>query len=61
MVKSFGPLVQRTVHVQLISVAFEPSVLCVWEIYALENAVFYIAVYGPYKPVYMYATRNVQT
>ena len=35
---------------QLISGAFEHSVLHVWEIYALENAVFYIAVYGPYKP-----------
>ena len=35
---------------QLISAAFELSVLCVWEIYALENAVFDIAVYGPYKP-----------
>ena len=35
-------------QLQLISVAFEHSVLCVWEIYALENAVFCIAVYGPY-------------
>ena len=26
-------------------------VLRIWEIYALENAVFYIAVYGPYKPI----------
>ena len=33
--------------VQLISAAFE---LHVWEIYALENVVFYIAVYEPYKP-----------
>ena len=30
--------------------AFEHSVLCVLEIYALENAVIYIAVYGLYKP-----------
>ena len=29
------------------------------EIYALENVVFCIAVYGPYKPIH--ATRNVQT
>ena len=29
-------------HVQLISGAFEHSVLRVWEIYALENSVFYI-------------------
>ena len=29
--------------VQLISGAFEHSVLRVWEIYALENVVFYIA------------------
>ena len=28
----------------------EHSVLRVREIYALENAVFCIAVYGPYKP-----------
>ena len=27
--------------------ALEHSVLHVWEIYALENAVFCIAVYGP--------------
>ena len=32
------------------SAAFEHSVLRVWEIYALENVVFCIAVYGPYKP-----------
>ena len=32
------------------TVAFEHSVLHVWEIYALENAVLCIAVYGPYKP-----------
>ena len=30
--------------------AFEHSVLHVQEIYALENVVLYIAVYGPYKP-----------
>ena len=36
--------------VQLISVVFEISVLRVREIYALESAVFCIAVYGPYKP-----------
>ena len=35
---------------QLISAAFEHSMLRVWEIYALENSVFYIAVYGTYKP-----------
>ena len=35
---------------QLISGAFEHSMLHVWEIYALENAVLYIAVYVPYKP-----------
>ena len=29
---------------------FEHSVLRVQEVYAWENAVFYIAVYGPYKP-----------
>ena len=34
----------------LISAAFEHSMLCVQEMYALENAVFYIAVYGSYKP-----------
>ena len=34
---------------QLISVVFEHSVLCVQEIYALDNVVFCIAVYGPYK------------
>ena len=33
---------------QLISAAFEH--LCVWEIYAWDNVVLYIAVYGPYKP-----------
>ena len=36
--------------VLLISAAFEHSVLHVWEIYALENVVLYIAVYGLYKP-----------
>ena len=40
----------------LISGAFEHSVLCVQEI---QNAVFYTAVYGPYKPIY--GTQNVQT
>ena len=39
-----------SIWVQLISVAFEHSVLRVQEIYALENAVFCIAVYGLYKP-----------
>ena len=34
----------------VISGVFEYSVLHIWEIYALENAVFYIVVYGPYKP-----------
>ena len=34
---------------ELISAAFEHSVLRVWEIYVLENAVFYIAVYWEYK------------
>ena len=37
-------------YVQLISAAFEHSVLRVQEIYVLEKAVFYIAVYGPFKP-----------
>ena len=36
--------------VYICTVAFEHSVFRVLEIYALENAVFYIAVYGPYKP-----------
>ena len=45
--------------IQLISAAFEHSVLCVQEIYALENVVLYIAVYGPYEPIY--AMQNVQT
>ena len=35
--------------IKLISGAFEHSVLCVLEIYALENLVYYIAVYN--KPV----------
>ena len=35
--------------VQLISGAFEHSVLRVQEIYALENVVFTIAIYGLYK------------
>ena len=30
------------------TVDFEHSVLRVWEIYALDNVVFYIAVYGAY-------------
>ena len=34
----------------MISGAFEHFMLRVWEIYALENAVFYIAVYGSYNP-----------
>ena len=29
--------------------AFEHSVLRIWEMYALENVVFYIAAYGAYK------------
>ena len=33
-----------------ISAVFKHSVLRLWEIYALENVVFYIAVYGPHKP-----------
>ena len=37
-------------HVQLISAAFEHSMLRVWEIYALENAMVYITLYGLYKP-----------
>ena len=37
-------------HVQLISAALEHFVLRALEIYALENAMFYIAVYLPYKP-----------
>ena len=35
----------------LISVASEHSVLRVRDVYALEIAVFCIAVYGPYKPI----------
>ena len=35
---------------QLILGVCEHSMLRVWEDYALENAVFYIAVYGAYKP-----------
>ena len=41
-------------QIQLISVAFEHSMLCIREIYALENVVFYIAVYGPYKLYFPY-------
>ena len=33
----------------MISGPFEHSMLRVWKIYALENAVLYIAVYGLYK------------
>ena len=44
---------------QLISGPFEHSLLHVREINALENAVFHIAVYGPYK-FNIYTTRNVQ-
>ena len=40
----------RKYGTQLISAVFEHSVLCVWEIYAWENVMFYIAVYGRYKP-----------
>ena len=36
--------------VQLMSAAFEHSMLHVPEICALENVVFYIVVYGAYKP-----------
>ena len=35
---------------RLVSGALEHSVLCVQEIYAWDNVVLYIAVYGPYKP-----------
>ena len=42
-----------TYIIQLIS---EHSVLHVREIYALDNVMFYIAVYGPYK----HGIRNVQ-
>ena len=54
-----------TSQLQLISVAFEHSVLRVREIYALVNVVFCIAVYGPYSHTNhkfpIYATRYVQT
>ena len=43
-------IVITNISVQLISGVFEHSVLRVWEIYALENVLFYIAVYGFYKP-----------
>ena len=37
-----------------------PCVAYMWEIYALENVVLYIAVYGPYKPyISIYTTWNV--
>ena len=39
---------QLTLHSDTLSFALQA--LGVWEIYALENAAFYIAVYGPYKP-----------
>ena len=42
----------RYVHV------VEHSVLCVWEIYALENAVFYIGCTNHIFPVY--TTQNVK-
>ena len=38
---------------------FEHFVLHVQEICGLKNVVFYIAVYGPYKPIY--ETCNFQT
>ena len=37
---------------------FEHSVLRVLEIYALENAVFYIVVYGPYKLIIIRNTKR---
>ena len=41
--------------------AFEQSLLHVWEIYPLENVVFYIAVYGLYKPYISHAhVRNTE-
>ena len=51
--------VRIKVCVQLISAAFEHCVLCIREIYALENAVFNIAVYGVYKP-YISSIRNTE-
>ena len=39
-----------TLYSRLLTVVIEHSVLSVWEIYALENVVFCIAVYGVYKP-----------
>ena len=53
------PLQIRVQTLQLTSAAFEQRG---WEMYALENVVFYIEVYGPYKPsISIYATCNVQT
>ena len=46
-------------NILLVTAVFEYSVLRGQEIYALENVVFYIAVYGPNKPIH--TTRNVQT
>ena len=40
--------------VQLISDVFEQIMLRILEIYALEHVVFYIAVYGLYKPYISY-------
>ena len=47
------------VCVQFISAVFEHSTWCVLEIYALENVVLYIAVYGLYKP-YISSIRNTE-
>ena len=46
LVRTFQHRVRTYIH----AVAFEHSVLRVREINALEKVVFYIAVYGPYKP-----------
>ena len=53
------PSGERRVELQLISGAFEHSVLRVREIYAWENAVFYIAVYGLYK-LYISCAHNTE-
>ena len=37
---------------ELISGLFEHSVLYMWEIYALENVVFHIAVYGGIQTIH---------
>ena len=51
MAMTFDPEVAYMCHTySLISAVSEHSVLRVWEIYGLENVVFNIAVYGPYKP-----------